>query len=267
MAVRARVSGGAGCSGGDPINPIGLTRHLGGANYQTRDAEGLFPWVRGFWLGVGRGGGGDGGFGGGSCGGGGRGGRHGQGRAVALMNAGGGAFGRGAKSWRHPAAPPPRQSSLALGHGFASLSGDIDNDRGDGGDSDGQQPSRLEEPFSEDATELHSPSTRPPTKAQLRALTNAQKKVRLKALGLPVSGNKPVLIDRLEMAYGHRADDEPEDRVPPDNEPSDDEPPGHLETWRDACARVVRLDQVLMWTGPDVGRAAGAYTRLRFSST
>jgi hypothetical protein len=223
VVVRARVAGGAGCSGWFPINAPGLSRQLG-AHYQIRD--GLFPWIRGFHSLEAGGGGGDdggvsdgrrGGHGGGSGnGGGGSGGRHGHGRAIALMNAGGGALGRGALTWWHPAAPPPPQPSLALGHGFASLSGDICNDGGDGGDrdDDGQQPSRLEEPFSSkhspDATEHHSPSTQPPTNAQLWALTSAQTTVPLKALGQPASGNEPVLIGRPATAYGHRADEEPE---------------------------------------------------------
>ena len=68
-----------------------------------------------------------------------------------------------------------------------------------------------EDPFSdkhsEDETEHHSPLTN----AQLRALTSAQMAVRLKALGLSKSGNKPVRIRKLETAYGHRADVEPLD--------------------------------------------------------
>ena len=47
------------------------------------------------------------------------------------------------------------------------------------------------------------------TNAQLRALTNAQMRDRLRALGLPVSGNKAVLIDKLETAFGHQPDEEP----------------------------------------------------------
>jgi len=129
--VRAPVYGCAGSSGGVPINALGLILRQLGAHYETRD--GLFPKTRGFpWLGVGGSGGGgdDGGVYDGGCGahgggggnsGGVSGGRPGQGRAIPRMNAGGGAFGRGALSRWHPAAPPPPQSLLALGRGFASL--------------------------------------------------------------------------------------------------------------------------------------------------
>ena len=107
--------------------------------------------------------------------------------------------------------------------------------------------------------------------AQLRVLTSAQVKVRLEALGLSSSGKKPVLLRKLKIAlrklraaYGHKPDVEPLDIDLSDNELSDDDSLGYLETWRDACARVVRLDQVLAWTGADAGRA---YARPLLSSS
>jgi len=67
-------------------------------------------------------------------------------------------------------------------------------------------------------------------------------KVRLKALGLPVSGNKPVLLDRLETVYSLKPDEEPsdDDEDPFSSNHSEDEiehhsplthPPTNAQLW------------------------------------